>query len=500
MIQKITFLFFTVFSLVLSAQTVNIEGDPYAGNPYATITDAIAASTNAADVILITGIHTEPITIDKSITIRGTDPLTDIIQAAASAVSNGAGSRAISISEGAFTINIENLGVRYGNDPENGGGVNIDKVTGFVTLNNVIIEENYTAKNGGGIGVAGSNANIVKCIIRNNSSALDGGGMIAAPNNGSGINSTVNLTQSLIFNNLGRNGGGIYINGNNNFGNDYLIDVNIENSTISTNSAFSASGGNGGGAIFSASFPWTSNTSVGNVTLKLVHATVYNNTHAALNKSGLQFGSGAATNLSAFNSIIVSFGDDVATKALNFANSNTTDVVNCILGGLNAPPLAIIDDVAKNNQKGRTANQSGLTGALTDEGGNTLVMAITDGSAADDYCTAATGETIPTIDQRGFNREGINDAGAFEFAGTLSTSNSISGGLDVRIFPNPANDLVKISGVLNIDLVRVYSILGTLEKVVYSQKEIDVSDLSSGLHMMEIQSEGQKTVKRIIIK
>ena len=76
---------------------MNIQGDPYGGNPYATITDAVFAA-NDGDVILITGVHTETISFGKSITLRGTDPTTDIIQAAATASNDGTGSRVINIS------------------------------------------------------------------------------------------------------------------------------------------------------------------------------------------------------------------------------------------------------------------------------------------------------------------------------------------------------------------------------------------------------------------
>jgi len=498
--QKITFLLFTIFTLVLSAQTVTIQG----GSSYGTIQEAIDASVDG-DVILITGTHTEAISFGKSITLRGTDPTTDIIQEAASAVSDGSGTGVVNVIRGADTdvlnVTIENLGIRNGNSGENGGGINVDKVTDKITLKNLIIENNYSAKNGGGLGLAGSNADVVECTIQNNSSLLDGGAIIAAPNNAAGINNIVNIKQSLIDSNLGRNGGAIYINGNNNFGNDYLIGFNIENSTISNNSAFSASGGNGGGAIFSAARPWTSNTSISNITLSLVHATVYNNSHASLAKSGLQFGSAAPTNFSAYNSIVVSFGDDVATKALNFANTNTTDVVNCILGGLNAVP-ALVDDAAKNNLKGRTANQAGLTtGALTSEGGNTQVIVIEAASTAVDYCSASTGITIPTIDQRGYTRAGTYDAGAYELDGTLGLGDKISKNNLVRIFPNPAQEFVKISGLQNIKVVRVYSVIGALEKVVYNQKELNVSNLSKGLHFLAIEDDNSNIVtKRLIVK
>ena len=481
-----TFLLFSAY--IIKAQTVNIGG-----TTYGTITEAITAASDG-DIIVISGVHTEPITIEKSITLRGTDPTTDIIQAAASEVKDGSGSRVISINEGNFTIAIENLGVRYGNVSGNGGGIFVDKVTGSLTLNNLIIENNYASSNGGAIGFAGSIATVINCTIQNNTSTLDGGAILAAPNNASGVNSVIDFKQTLINNNTGRNGGGIYINGNPNFGNDYLIDVTLENTTVSNNNATSASGGNGGGAIFSASRPWTSDTNIGNITLKLVHTTFYGNTHAGLAKSGIQFGSAKVTNFSIYNSIIVST-DDVATKAINFANTNTTDVVNCILGGLNAAPT-LIDDTNKNNQKGVTASFAGIS-ALTDEGGSTQVFAFAEGSNSDDYCTASTGLTLPTVDQRGFSREGTPDAGAFEFGGTLSTNDNIlfEG---VTIFPNPTQNVLQVSGIEDIEELTIFSILGKLEKKVINSSTVDVSNLSKGIYFLQIVKNNETLAKKFI--
>ena len=189
----------------MSAQTVNIQGDPYSGNPYADISAAIT-DANDGDVILISGVHTESISFAKSITLRGTNPTTDIIQAATTASTDGTGSRVINISRAevtdVLTITIENLGVRHGNDANNGGGINVDKVTGQLTLKNLIIENNHTDKNGGGVNIAGTNANIIECTIQNNTATLDGGGIAAAPNDGAPIHCDVNMEQSLIDSNL----------------------------------------------------------------------------------------------------------------------------------------------------------------------------------------------------------------------------------------------------------------------------------------------------------
>jgi hypothetical protein len=499
---KITLLFIAFISICnLKAQTVKIGA-----TTYGTITEAITAAVDG-DIIDITGIHTEPISISKSITLRGIDPTTDIIQAAATEIKDGTGSRVISLvpplNTDVLTITIENLGIRHGNFNANGGGINSDKIMGLLTLNNLIIKNNYTTTNGGALGIAGSNATIINCTIQNNTSLLDGGAIIGAPNNnsGNGINSVINIKQSLIDSNNGRNGGGMYINGNNNFGNNYKIDVNFENSTIANNTTTSASGGNGGGTIFTASANLVgSNPLISNVSLKLVHTTVYNNTHAALAKSGLQFAGTNKTNFSAFNSIIVS-ADDVATKALNFLNTNTTDVINCILGGLeNAGDyLGIIDDSNKNNLKGQTATQAGLTGTLTTEGGKTQVLAITESSKADDFCTATVPFSLPTVDQRGATREGVADAGAYEFGGTLSiTKNNFFDGLN--IYPNPASTIVRINGVENIESIKVFSILGSLEMKAVNTDYLDVSNLSTGIYFIQVTKGNFSTTKKLIIK
>ena len=427
--QTITLLliFFTGF---LSAQTVSIQG----GGSYPTIADAIFAAV-PGDVILITGVHTGTFTVAKSITLRGTNPLTDIIQANGSPLT--ATTRVITLTgtpPTALNITIENLGIRNGNETAanaNGGGINADKITGLVTLKNLIIENNKTAANGGAIGIAGSNVDIIECTLKNNISTLDGGAIIAAPNNGALVDNVVNIKQSLINANVGRNGGGIFAFGNNGFGNNYKMNINFINSTVSNNNATSASTGNGGGAIFSAGAVLTGNT-ISNITISLVHATFYNNFHAGLAKAGIQFGTLVPTIFSAYNSIIVA-ADDVNTKAFNFTNCNTTNLVNCIFGGTTLPPAILSAPVpnANNNEVGRTATYAGLTGTLSNEGGNTQVIKLNGVGRAENYCTVATpGVTIPIIDQRGYSRTGFFDAGAYEsplYTWTGATSTAWTG-------------------------------------------------------------------------
>jgi hypothetical protein len=504
--KTITFLLFALFTGLLSAQTVNIQG----GGSYTTIANAITAAVSG-DVILVTGTHTESITIDKSITIKGSNPATDIIQAAANPAATGLGTRVISIgatATAALNVTVENLTIRHGNFNANGGGINVDKVTGLVNLNNLIVTNNFTTLNGGAIGIAGSNVNITNCTVQNNSCTTDGGAIIASPNNATLLDNVVNIKQSLINANVGRNGGGIYINGNLTFGNTYKIAVNIENSTVSNNTANNTSTATalaGGGAICSNSQPWTTNTAIGNVTLNLIHATLFGNLSPTAARAGIQFNSAKATNFSAYNSIIVGNDDLTATgpKAINFTNTNVTNVVNCIFGGTTLPPTIVSDPVpnANNNQAGKSAAHAGIIGNLSNEGGSTQVFKLdTPANTAVDYCTATTGISIPTIDQRGYFRTGIQDAGAYELGGTLSVGKEIFQNNSVSIYPNPAREMVTISGLTNVNSIKVYSTLGSMIKEIYNKNQINVSDLSAGAYIMMIESNGQKVSKRIIIE
>jgi hypothetical protein len=67
----------------------------------------------------------------------------------------------------------------------------------------------------------------------------------------------------------------------------------------------------------------------------------------------------------------------------------------------------------------------------------------------------------------------------------------------INIHPNPATDLISISGVDNIKSIKVYSILGSSEKEVFNTNQIDISELSSGIHIIKVDN-GTVTTKKII--
>ena len=499
--KKITYLLMAVFTSILTAQTVNIEGDPHGGNPYATIAAAISDAADG-DIILITGTHTETLSINKSITLRGTDPTTDIIQASASVAGGTARVIAVYQPSGADkNITIENLGIKNGNSTtqgvKRGGGILVDKNTnGLITLNNLVIEGNEGSE-GGGVAALGSNINITNCTIRNNTATSAGGGMILTAQ--LTLAMQVNIDKSLIESNTSVNGGSIYINGNN--GTTASVTLDIENSTITGNSATSGTDGAGGGAIWAKA-----KNNASNIDIKLVHVTTYNNSHSSAAKNGLSFTGGgtAFTNIEIFNSIIVNV-DDVAQRAINWAQAKPINIVNSIVGGSNAAGTDVdgvnandfLDDVTKNNQKGRTATQAGLTGILTDDGGKTKVLPINESSSADDFCTATTGITLPSVDQRGYDRDATPDAGAYEYDGVLSAPNYNNSTFE--IYPNPATEIVNVSSKENIASIKVYSMLGRLVSQSYNSKNISVNSLPAGIYLIKVDDKNNNSYTQQII-
>ena len=71
---------------------------------------------------------------------------------------------------------------------------------------------------------------------------------------------------------------------------------------------------------------------------------------------------------------------------------------------------------------------------------------------------------------------------------------------DIKVFPNPADSTININSKIPLDRVEVYDVLG---KLMFSEskntKNLDVSSLKSGLYIINIYSESNKIVKKIVI-
>jgi hypothetical protein len=291
-------LLFLVPALCVQAQTVSIEG----GNSYNTIQEAINAA-QAGDVINITGVHqigaalSIPNNFDGAITLRGSDPSTDRLEGVAfdqtnedGSVTTGVRNRLVVLYQPTsqnVDLSIENLTLKNGNatgqGETRGGAVYVNQnYDGSLSITDCVIDGNQ-GNEGGAIASLGCDVSITDSTIKNNSSTNVGGGMVFTVMGGN-QDMVVNISRSLITGNTAKNGGGMYINGNNGSA-DNNITVNIENTTIFDNEATSASNsGGGGGAIWSKPFNASSN-----ITLKLVHVTVENNSHANAPQKGIVF-------------------------------------------------------------------------------------------------------------------------------------------------------------------------------------------------------------------
>ena len=68
----------------------------------------------------------------------------------------------------------------------------------------------------------------------------------------------------------------------------------------------------------------------------------------------------------------------------------------------------------------------------------------------------------------------------------------------IRIHPNPVTNFLTISGVNNIDSVKVYSLTGRLENEVFNTAQIEVSDLASGIYFVKVSNESNVITKKFI--
>lgn len=68
---------------------------------------------------------------------------------------------------------------------------------------------------------------------------------------------------------------------------------------------------------------------------------------------------------------------------------------------------------------------------------------------------------------------------------------------DIMIYPNPATDIIFVGGIQNIKSIKIYSILGSLEKEVFNTNQVDISELSTGIHFIKVDN-GTVFTKKMI--
>ena len=285
--------------------------------------------------------------------------------------------------------------------------------------------------------------NVHRSVFTGNSATLDGGAIYYETNTLSSPILDVFFTDTTIDSNTaGRNGGGIYLDGERGIGlmrttisNNTAVDgggvhvhfgrIVIENSTLSGNSA------ERGGGIFDFGFRTT--------LIELVSATVVNN-YASLDTGGL-FSERKDTAQS--NSSVISIEDSLLAGNYQADNvpSDLTTVGEVTLGEYEASYSLIgfsDDSFLAESAQDANGNQVGgpvggaidaVVGPLADNGGQTETHALLEGSPAID---AGNPDAAMGLDQRGKDRivNGRIDVGSYEFFASTSGDFDLDGDYD----------------------------------------------------------------------
>ncbi len=408
-----------IFTLMISMLFVSLtygQTVKIGETSYASITEAITAASGNDTIIDITGVHSEPITIAKNVVIRGTDPTTDIIEAAADQATATIRTVLINGAGGAAYVTLENLTIRNGNAAGTnlGGGIFIDRSAGKVVLNNLVVDNNYSAKNGGGIAARASIVDINYCTIKNNTTAGMGAGIFTGTN--ATRDGVINVSKSLIESNAAvGNGGGFTVEGS--LSKAMYIELNFENTIIAYNTSDAS-----GGAAFIKGSPHATDA-VTTASVNMNHVTIANNSSTATNDYGICFFGVAGTfpKFNIYNSIAKNEVFDATQFAINFAKSETTDLVNCVMGKLNSIGSNVTNNV--NCLTGKTNAEIKLSDVLVDKGGKVKVLPIEFGSIAVDRADPANATVLSDDILDAARNDEKSDAGAVEFNNPTSLYN-----------------------------------------------------------------------------
>ena len=74
---------------------------------------------------------------------------------------------------------------------------------------------------------------------------------------------------------------------------------------------------------------------------------------------------------------------------------------------------------------------------------------------------------------------------------------------DTKVYPNPTENFFTVSSPVDIDRVSIYTHTGSLVRIVSmldAKKEIHVSDLESGVYLIELKSNNEKSWQKVIVK
>ena len=341
------------------------------------------------------------------------------------------------------------------------------------------------------------NLTIKNCIVKNNVSRNDNAGLLAEfdLNNLTGAVGELRIENSQFINNMSRWASGIYCFVRPNT----RANITIVNSLFSGNEAADLTGSILG---LSGSVAWFRNlgNSGSNLTLNFINNTVVHNKDTGTDQS-----------LNNFNRSPLA----ISKTSPNGVGTTSATIENCIFwGNTNASTasraitdlyLNPIDNLTvKNSIDEANFNDDSITSVVASSNADPLFTDL----ANADYTLTGVSPAIDTGDntnvlgavdllgrQRIFNT--TVDMGCYEYGAPtlgLASPNTVK---QIRVFPNPATNIINISGLDTIRDYTIYTVLGKEVKKgkVNQYEKIEVSDLEKGLYLLKL-SNG-KTMKFI---
>jgi len=332
--------------------------------------------------------------------------------------------------------------------------------------------------NGGAVRLIESNAEFDNCLFAGNSSFIGEGmgGAVYCKNTGSQAEVLTKFTNCQFLNNVGYSEGG-------------AVKLTDDQNTQFINCEFQNNRTNyGGGAIMFYSVIGTRVTN----SLFIENQTVYD--------SGGAFKTlGVGNEIFFENCTMVGNNADNGSGGAMALYYGSADFVNCIV--YNNSSQYDDDNVYIDAGTGSgTVNYCNIimpdyntTGANNIET-DPLFVDINNG----DYHLQETSPCVDTGTDIGLPYVGdVPDMGCYEFGAVSFINNLISE--NINIYPNPTNGIINFDKVGNITKVEITDISGKIVKT-FSNKNIDISELNSGIYFLKIKTDNETVVTKVIKK
>ncbi|XOV66494.1 MAG: T9SS type A sorting domain-containing protein [Fluviicola sp.] len=205
--------------------------------------------------------------------------------------------------------------------------------------------------------------------------------------------------------------------------------------------------------------------------------------------------------------LVTNFASTVQTITVDEAASNTAST-DCSIVPL---PIELVDFGGSSLGSSVQLNWSTISERDNDffiaerssDGHHWTSFAMIDGAG-----NSNTLRNYEVIDQNPHEATSYYRLKQFDFDGSVTTSSVISvsrnAGADVKVYPNPAKDQLKIKASENINRVDIVSVSGAIVKSVElfntSETTVNVSDVTNGVYLANIYTENEKIVKRMIVR